>query len=67
MTLFQIFFNSDIVMPGSIDGIELARRTRQRRPTVKILLTSGYPDLKTSRAEEAPYPVGGSQEALSPQ
>jgi len=44
---------SDIVMPGSIDGIELARRTRQRRPTLKILLTSGYPDLKTSRAEEA--------------
>jgi CheY-like chemotaxis protein len=44
---------SDIVMPGSIDGIELARRTRQRRPTLRILLTSGYPDLKTSRAEEA--------------
>jgi len=44
---------SDIVMPGSIDGIELARRTRQRRPTLRILLTSGYPDLKTARAEEA--------------
>ena len=44
---------SDIVMPGSIDGIELARRTRQRRPTLRILLTSGYPDLKTSRAGEA--------------
>jgi signal transduction histidine kinase/ActR/RegA family two-component response regulator len=44
---------SDIVMPGSIDGIELARRSSERRPTLKILLTSGYPDLKASRAEQA--------------
>jgi CheY-like chemotaxis protein len=44
---------SDIVMPGSIDGIELAQRTSERRPTLKILLTSGYPDLKASRAEQA--------------
>jgi signal transduction histidine kinase/ActR/RegA family two-component response regulator len=43
---------SDIVMPGSIDGIELARLVRERRPDLKVLLTSGYPNLKTARSAE---------------
>jgi signal transduction histidine kinase/ActR/RegA family two-component response regulator len=43
---------SDIVMPGPIDGIELARLIRERRPDLKVLLTSGYPDLKTTRSAE---------------
>jgi PAS domain S-box-containing protein len=34
---------SDIVMPGGIDGIELVRVARERWPTLKILLTSGFP------------------------
>jgi signal transduction histidine kinase/CheY-like chemotaxis protein len=46
---------SDIVMPGSIDGIELARLVRERRPDLKILLTSGYPDLKAARSSEDSY------------
>ena len=33
---------SDIVMPGGINGIALARRARQLRQDIKILLTSGY-------------------------
>ena len=33
---------SDVMMP-SMSGIELARRARQLRPTMKILLASGYP------------------------
>lgn len=33
---------TDLVMPGPIDGIELARLARQRFPTMPILLTSGY-------------------------
>ncbi|MFI4986859.1 MAG: PAS domain S-box protein [Alphaproteobacteria bacterium] len=33
---------TDIVMPGGISGIELAREARRRRPLLKILLTSGY-------------------------
>ena len=33
---------SDIVMPGGIDGVELASRLRQRAPTLPIVLTSGY-------------------------
>ena len=43
---------SDIVMPGPIDGIELAHLIRERRPDLKVLLTSGYPDLKTARSTE---------------
>lgn len=33
---------TDIVMPGSIDGPRLAREARSRRPTLKVLYTSGY-------------------------
>lgn len=33
---------SDVVMPGGINGRELARRARQLRPRLRILLTSGY-------------------------
>ncbi len=33
---------SDVVMPGSIDGIGLARRIREQRPDMPILLVSGY-------------------------
>jgi CheY-like chemotaxis protein len=35
---------SDIVMPGGITGVELAKRARQRRPELPVLLTSGYSD-----------------------
>jgi len=33
---------SDIVMPGGISGMELARKVRQRFPELPILLTTGY-------------------------
>ena len=33
---------SDIVMPGGISGIELARNVRNRFPELPILLTTGY-------------------------
>jgi PAS domain S-box-containing protein len=33
---------SDLGLPGALDGEALARRTRARRPEVKILLTTGY-------------------------
>jgi CheY-like chemotaxis protein len=46
---------SDIVMPGPIDGIELAHLIRQRRPDLKVLLTSGYPDLKTTHSAQESY------------
>jgi DNA-binding NtrC family response regulator len=33
---------SDISMPGSIDGLTLARRLREADPTLPVLLMSGY-------------------------
>jgi PAS domain S-box-containing protein len=33
---------SDVVMPGGISGIELARKIRERFPELPILLTTGY-------------------------
>ena len=33
---------SDVVMPGGISGIELARKVRDRFPELPILLTTGY-------------------------
>lgn len=33
---------SDIVMPGPIDGVELAQEIRRRWPQVPVLLVSGY-------------------------
>jgi PAS domain S-box-containing protein len=34
---------TDVVMPDGIDGIQLARSTRELRPDVRIVLASGYP------------------------
>jgi signal transduction histidine kinase len=35
---------SDVVMPGGMSGIELARELARRRPDLPILLTSGFSD-----------------------
>jgi len=37
---------TDIVTPGSIDGIALARTAASRWPELKILLTSGFPQTR---------------------
>src|SRR5260370_12943122 len=36
---------TDIVMPGSLDGISLADAARLLRPGLKVLYTSGFSDL----------------------
>jgi len=33
---------SDAIMPGGMNGYELAKEARRRRPSLKVLLTSGY-------------------------
>jgi CheY-like chemotaxis protein len=48
---FDLLF-SDIVMPGAIDGVELARLAAEQRTGLKIMLTSGFPDLKGARSTE---------------
>jgi CheY-like chemotaxis protein len=34
---------TDIVMPGDLDGVELAHLSTERWPSLKIVLTSGFP------------------------
>jgi PAS domain S-box-containing protein len=34
---------TDIIMPGGMNGIELARRVRELHPEIKIIFTSGFP------------------------
>jgi DNA-binding NtrC family response regulator len=33
---------TDIVMPGTMDGIDLAKAIRERRPHLPVLLVTGY-------------------------
>ncbi|MFN3353222.1 MAG: PAS domain S-box protein [Brevundimonas sp.] len=48
---------SDVVMPGSISGIELGRLVAERHPSVRIVLTSGYAGEDADRAlASAPWP-----------
>jgi signal transduction histidine kinase/ActR/RegA family two-component response regulator len=41
---------ADVVMPGKLDGYDLARMVRERWPATKILMTSGFPGTKLDRA-----------------
>ena len=38
---FDLLF-TDVIMPGPINGIQLANEVSRRRPQVKVLFTSGY-------------------------
>jgi PAS domain S-box-containing protein len=40
---------TDIVMPGGLDGVELARLALERWPALKIVLTSGFPQARIDR------------------
>ena len=35
---------TDIVMPGQLNGLELARVVAERWPALKVILTSGFPE-----------------------
>jgi CheY-like chemotaxis protein len=45
---------TDVVMPGEIDGRTLGQWARQERPGLKVLLTSGFPQLADAEAEATP-------------
>ncbi|MGY4302891.1 signal transduction histidine kinase/ActR/RegA family two-component response regulator [Bradyrhizobium sp. USDA 4369] len=44
---------SDVMMPGGMNGVELAREIQKRRGDVPILLTSGYSGAAVHAAKEA--------------
>ncbi|GGL07627.1 response regulator [Caulobacter rhizosphaerae] len=51
---FELLF-SDVVMPGGVNGVQLAHLALQERPGLKVLLTSGYVgDEAASWANEFP-------------
>lgn len=46
---------SDVVMPGGMSGVELARRCAERWPEMKVVLTSGYPG-EGETLRDTPWP-----------
>jgi PAS domain S-box-containing protein len=50
---FHLVF-SDVVMPGGMSGLELARKMRSRYPELPILLTTGFSDALAGRPVEFP-------------
>ncbi len=47
---FDLLF-TDIVLPGALDGVGLAEEVRDRFPTTRILLTSGFTEHSLSAAD----------------
>ncbi|WP_052002929.1 ATP-binding protein [Microvirga sp. BSC39] len=47
---------SDLVMPGGMDGLDLARIVRERWPAIPILLATGYSD-SVERAVGEGFPI----------
>jgi CheY-like chemotaxis protein len=61
---------SDVVMPGEINGIQLASLIRERYPQMPILLTSGYSNAAEAAAQQfpllrKPYQITALADALS--
>jgi CheY-like chemotaxis protein len=50
---FDLVF-SDIVMPGTIDGVGLASEIRSRYPDLQVILTTGYSDAAQSAPPDLP-------------
>ena len=54
---------SDVMMPGGMSGVELAREIRKRHPELPIVLTTGYIEAARSAVTEGlevlvkPYPL----------
>ncbi len=60
---------SDVVMPGALNGVELAREARRARPGLPVLLTTGYSEdvargAAGFRVLPKPYPTAALVEAV---
>ena len=42
---------SDLIMPGGVNGVMLAREVRRRRPRMRVLLTTGYAESSIERVD----------------
>ncbi len=42
---------TDLIMPGGMNGVMLAREARRLRPSIKVLLTTGYADSSLERTD----------------
>ncbi|WP_420865478.1 hybrid sensor histidine kinase/response regulator [Methylobacterium indicum] len=47
---------SDLIMPGGMNGVLLARAARERQPRIRVLLTTGYAEASIERTD-----AGGSE------
>ena len=43
---------SDIMMPGGMSGVDLAREIRNRRPALPVLLATGYQEAAAGAAKD---------------
>jgi nitrogen-specific signal transduction histidine kinase/ActR/RegA family two-component response regulator len=50
---------TDVVMPGTIDGLELAQQAMLLSPGMKVLLTSGFPGVRgrDRHITDSPFPL----------
>lgn len=61
---------SDIVMPGDMNGVELARRARALRAALRVVLVTGYSDAAQAARDEGfpvvakPYDLAALRRAL---
>ena len=47
---------TDLIMPGGMNGVALAREARRRRPEIRVLLATGYAEASIERTD-----VGGAE------
>jgi PAS domain S-box-containing protein len=48
---------TDLIMPGGMTGVELAREAVVMRPALPVILTSGYTGEALGQANETPWPL----------